>query len=242
MAGFAIFMTIVIYGFFSAVVATIMSVTLVLVARRRVPQDSPGRRNLLRTCGFAPFAGLLWLIVAFLIHVQISNRLAHQDCGSLSGDPYVTLPNGYVLGSLNTYDGYIVAPGYKTDVPFTGPGYVRGLIDLKWDGTTFSGTYFDSNLPPTYVRGFTFDTRDLSIRTFDPPPITWQPGDPSPEDHPYSYWRLYQRYRHHWPNFVLLALILAGEGTIAVGLYRPWRIVTKTVTPTEPKSTKLLNL
>jgi hypothetical protein len=227
MAGFAIFMTVLIYGFFSAVSATIMSIILVLIAKRRISQDSPGRSRLLKTCGFAPFAGLLWLLVAFLIHVQISNRLAHQDCGNLSGDPYVTLPNGYVLGSLNTYNGYIVAPGYKTDMPFTGPGYVRGLIDLKWDGTIFSGTYFDSNLPPTYVRAFTFDTRDLSIRTFDPPPLTWQKGDPPVEDHPYSYWRLYQHYRHSWPNFVLFALIFAGEAAIAAGLYRKWRRVSR---------------
>jgi hypothetical protein len=223
MAGFAVFMTIVIYGFVAILLATIVSVALVVIAKRRISEDSPGRGELIKACRFAPFAGVLWLIVALLIHVVISNGLAHQDCG-LSGDPYVTLPNGYVLGSLNTYDGYIVAPGHKTDMPMTGPGYVRGIIDLKWDGAVFAGTYFDTDAPPTDVRGFTFDTRDLSIRTFDPPPLTWHAGDPSPEEHPYSYWRLYQRYRHHWPNFVLLALILAGEISIGTRLYRKWTI------------------
>ena len=56
----------------------------------------------------APFLAFSWLIAAFVLHVLISNNLAHQDCGfGLSPDPWVTLPNGYVLGSHNTYDGYI---------------------------------------------------------------------------------------------------------------------------------------
>jgi hypothetical protein len=221
MAGFAVFMTIVTYGFLLIVAATIASIAMVMLARKRLPQGLEGRRAFLSICGFAPFAGLLWLIVALLIHVQISNKLAHQDCG-LSGDPYVTLPNGYVLGSHNTYDGYVVAPGYETGVPFTGTGYVRGLIDLHWNGSIFSGTLFDADYRPHYVRGFTFDTRDLSIKTFDPPPLTWHEGDPSPLEHPYSYWNLYAQYRHHWPNYIFIALILAGEGAIAFRLWRRW--------------------
>jgi uncharacterized BrkB/YihY/UPF0761 family membrane protein len=81
MAGFAVFMTIVTYGFLLIVVATIASIVLVMLIRKRFPQGLEGRRAFLNICGFAPFAGLLWLIVALLIHVQISNKLAHQDCG-----------------------------------------------------------------------------------------------------------------------------------------------------------------
>jgi hypothetical protein len=97
-------------------------------------------------------------VIAFLIHVQISNRLAHQDCG-LSGDPYVTLPNGYVLGSLNTYSGYIKAPGYETGGPVAGPGYVRSIIDLNFSDPYFVGTQFDHET--SSVRSFVFDTRKL---------------------------------------------------------------------------------
>jgi hypothetical protein len=225
MAGFAIFMTVVIYGFCGIVLAIIASITLVLLAKRRLSKELEGRSAFLKACRFAPFAGLLWLVAAFLIHVQISNRLAHQDCG-LSGDPYVTLPNGYALGSHNTYDGYIAAPGYQTDVPVTGPGYVRSIIDLHWKDGVFSGTLFDFGTEPNSVRGFTFDTRDLSVKTFDPPPLTWHEGDPSPTEHPYSYWNLYTKYRRHWPNYIFVALILAGEGTIAFRLWQCWRSIS----------------
>ena len=225
MAGFAIFMSIVIYGFCAIVLATIASITLVLLARKRLPKELQGRRTFLNACGFAPFVGLLWLIAAFVIHVAISNRWAHQDSGL--GDPYVTLPNGYVLGSLNADDGYVVAPGYETGVPFTGTGYVRGLIDLHCNDGVFSGTLFDADARPNYVRGFTFDTRDLSIKTFDPPPLTWHEGEPSPLDHPYSYLNLYTQYRHHWPNYIFIVLIFAGEGTIALALWRRWTSMRK---------------
>jgi hypothetical protein len=226
MAGFAIFMTIIIYGFLGIVLATIVAVTLVLLAKKRLPKNMPGRSAFLKACRIVPFSGLLWLVAAFLIHVQISNRLAHQDCG-LSGDPYVTHPNGYILGSLNADDGYVVAPGYETGVPFTGTGYVRGLIDLHWNDGVFSGTLFDADSRPNYVRGFTFDTRDLSIKTFDPPPLTWHEGEPSPLEHPFSYWNLYTKYRHHWPNYIFIALILAGECAIALSLWRSWTLLRR---------------
>jgi hypothetical protein len=219
MAGFAVFMTIVTYGLLLLVLATIASIALVMRARKRLPEGLEGRRAFLHICAFAPFAGLLWLIVALLIHVQISNKLAHQDPG-LSGDPYVTLPNGFVLGSHNTYDGYIVAPKYETGVPVTGPGYVRSIIDLDWKDGIFSGTQFDFN--SSKVRRFTFNTQDLSIKTFDLGPLTWHAGDPSPLDHPYSYWNLYAQYRHHWPNYILVAVIILGESGIAFVLWGGW--------------------
>jgi len=69
----------------------------------------------------APFLAFFWLIAAFALHVSISNKVAHHDCGfGLSPDPWVTLPNGYKLGSLNTYDGFIAAPGVETAQPVFG--------------------------------------------------------------------------------------------------------------------------
>jgi hypothetical protein len=219
MAGFAIFMASITYVFVAILFATIASIMLVLIAKKRLTKGLQERRTFLYTCGFAPFVGLLWLLAAFFIHVQISNRLAHQDC-SLSGDPYVTIPNGYVLGSHNTQDGYVVAPGYETDVPVTGSGYVRSIIDLQWKDGVFSGTQFD--FKDSKVREFTFDNRDLSINTFDPGPLNWHAGEPSSLEHPFSYWNLYAQYKHHWPNYIFLALSLAGEGAIAFALWRLW--------------------
>ena len=171
---------------------------------------------------------------AFLIHVQISNRLAHQDCG-LSGDPYVTLPNGYVLGSLNTYSGYIKAPGYETDTPVAGPGYVRSIIDLKFSDPYFVGTQFDHETAS--VRSFVFDTRTLEFHSSEPNTEERRPSDRSTQAALYawgvaqtqvqndsdSYWKMYHRYRHRWPKYVFLAILAAGEFGIFFYVRESWK-------------------
>jgi hypothetical protein len=129
MAGFAVVMTIFTYGIVGILGAGVLSLILFLKARRKLRDEGRRDHSLILKSVAAPFLGLAWLLVAVLIHIQASNRLAHQDCG-LSGDPYVTLPNGYEVGSHNTYDGYIRAPGSRTDVPVAGPGYVRSIISL----------------------------------------------------------------------------------------------------------------
>ena len=93
------------YGAIGLVLAGVSSLCLYFVAKRRVRGEEQSRGRALVTMASAPFLALGWLVVALFIHVQISNRFAHQDCG-FSPDPYVTLTNGYVLGSHNTYDGY----------------------------------------------------------------------------------------------------------------------------------------
>ena len=161
MAGLWVLTVIATITFCALVAACIVSVILYVAARRRNRKEGRSGRRLTVVNACAPFLGLLWLAVAFLIHVQISNRIAHQDCG-LSSDPYVTLPNGYVVGSLNTYDGYFVAPGFKTDLPVMGPGYVRSLIDLKYSTPNFAGTMFD--VRTSSVRNFIHDTRTQMIQ------------------------------------------------------------------------------
>ncbi len=238
MAGFAIVMTILIDGFFAIVIATIISITLVLLARKRLPQEVQGRRAFLTICGFAPFAGLIWLVAVLIIHVEVSNKLAHQDCG-FSPDPYVTLPNGYILGSHNTYDGYIVAPGYQTDVPVSGPGYVRSIIDLRLSNGFFIGTQFD--FKTSSVSSFVFDTRTRVFQVSDTEGATshafqsadkndvdrWAAAETSAHDDATSYWVMYAQYRHHWPNYILIALILGGESTIACWLWAHWTSIRK---------------
>src|ERR1700735_1788239 len=142
MAGFAVVMPILTYGIFALVAAGVSSLCLYRYAKRRVNKEGFSGRRVIVASALAPFLALLWLVISLLIHVGISNRLAHQDCG-LSGDPYVTLPNGYGLGSDNTYDGYFKAPGFETDVPVAGPGYVRSIVDLRLSNGIFTGTQFD---------------------------------------------------------------------------------------------------
>ena len=233
MAGFAVFMTIMAVAVVGIVVAWILSVILYFIGRRRA-RNGLGNRRAVFIGATAPFLGLLWLAVAFLIHVAISNRLAHQDCG-LSGDPYVTLPNGYVLGSLNTYSGYIKAPGYETDMPVAGPGYVRSIIDLKFSDPYFVGTQFDHET--SSVRSFVFDTRTLEFRASEPKIREGRPLDPSSQaavdawgdaqahvqTDPDSYWKMYYQYRRRWPRYVFLVILAAGEFGIFFYVRESWK-------------------
>ena len=233
MAGFAVLMTIIAVAVVGVVVASILSLVLYVIGRRRA-RGGLGSRTAVFIGATAPFLGLLWLAVAFLINVVISNRLAHQDCG-LSGDPYVTLPNGYVLGSLNTYSGYIKAPGYETDTPVAGPGYVRSIIDLKFSDPYFVGTQFDHET--SSVRSFIFDTRTLEFRASEPKTRESRPLDPSSQaaldawgdaqthvqTDPDSYWKMYYRYRHSWPNYLFWAILAAGEFGIFLYVRGYWK-------------------
>jgi hypothetical protein len=219
MAGFAVFMTIITYGFFAVVGACVLSLMLYFHAKKSLQNESPNSRKSVTIIVLAPFFGLLWIVMALLIHVEISNRLAHQDCG-LSGDPYVTLPNGYELGSHNTYDGYIKAPGAETDVPIAGPGYVRSIINLQFIDGKFTGTQFD--FKTSSVRRFEFDARTQAFQSSPEGPLTWDAANTEAQQGARSYWELYALYRHHWPNYILLALILGGEGTIGFLVWKSW--------------------
>lgn len=232
MAGFAVFMTLVTLAFTGLVAACLLAAVLFGVAKGRVRKGISTRKAIFAGV-VAPFLGLFWIAAAFLIHVQISNKLAHQDCG-LSGDPYVTLPNGYELGSHNTYDGYIKAPGYETGAPLTGPGYVRSIVHLQFSDPYFIGTQFDFNT--SRVRSFVFDTRTREFRSSEPDsPVSrsfdssdkaamdaWTDANNHAQRDAESYWTLYRTYRHQWPKYVFITLIAAGEITIFLWLRTLW--------------------
>jgi len=239
MAGFAIVMTILTYGVLGFLAACVASLCLYFYSKRRAREEGRSR-NVVVVTTVAPFVALLWLVIALLIHVQISNKLAHQDCG-FSPDPYVTLPNGYTLGSHNTYDGYFHAPGFETDVPFAGPGYVRGIIDLEFSNGYFKGTQLEGKT--SKFRRFVFDTRTRAFQAADtdgpdgvPLQATGDAGldafaaaQTSVHEDATSYWILYAKYRHHWPNYILLALIIAGEGAIFFWVWKLWAVAATPV-------------
>lgn len=211
MAGFAVFMEFLTWGFVLLLVAIILSVVLYRSAKRTCPKSTAATRTYRITSTLAPFLGLLWLLAALILHVVISNDVAHQSVG-FSPDPYVTLPNGFRLGSLNTYSGYIVAPGYKTDVPVTGTGYVRSIIDVAWVGDIFRGSLFDfqSSSPQNFV----FNTKTLHIETSPVGPTTWEAANDKAQLGPQSYWLLYRQYRHIWTTYVFLGILILGEALI----------------------------
>ncbi|QEE30603.1 hypothetical protein FTW19_22995 [Terriglobus albidus] len=184
------------------------------------------------SCGAVPFIGLLWLaFIVLFVHVKISNKWAHQDSG-MSGDPYVTLPNGYRLESGNTYDDTLVAPGFHSDVPIAGPGYVRSIIHLKIDGDEFVGDQYCFETDS--IRPFRFDMKTMRFeapecastqnKTFgargDEAGEVWGDAQTHARFDTDGFWALYDRYRHHWPNYVLAVLIILGEGALILGVRR----------------------
>lgn len=211
MAGFALFMEFLAWGSVLLVLAIVLSVVLYLSAKRAYPESTAATRTYRISSTLAPLLGLLWLLASLILHVIISNYLAHQSVG-FSPDPYVTLPNGFRLGSHNTYDGYIVAPGYDTDVPVTGPGYVRSIIDVAWVGRTFRGSLFDFH--SSSMQNFVFNTKTLHIETSPVGPTTWEAANDKAQLGPQSYWLLYRQYRHIWPTYVFLGILILGEALI----------------------------
>jgi hypothetical protein len=214
-----VIMTIIRDGIIGILIAGVLSIILTTLARQKLRNEGRTDSRFVAKCAVAPFLGLAWFIFALLVHVQVSNKLAHQDCG-LSGDPYVTLPNGYEVGSLNTYNGYIKAPGAKTDVPVAGPGYVRSIITLRLADRGFTGTLFD--FKTSTVQRFTFDTRTQAYQSSPLGPSSWEAANDEAQSGDGSYWKIYATYRHRWPNYVLLILILIGEAAIGLWVWKAW--------------------
>jgi hypothetical protein len=215
MAGFAVVMTFLTWGFILTIVSIVLSISLFRFAKRSFPDSIYAAKRYRAFNAAAPFLALGWLVATLILHTFISNHLAHQSVG-YSPDPYVTLPNGYVVGSLNTYSGYVHAPGVTTDIPWIGRGYVRGIIDLEFRDGRFIGTYLDSKSQfqprgTDHVKNFVFDTRDQSIQTSD----TNTAGDFTSQQNSVhqdqdSYWNLYARNRHGWPAVVFWVILLGG--------------------------------
>ena len=78
-------MTIISWGVIGLIGAGVLSLVLFSLARRKLRKEDRTDHGFIVRNVAAPFLGLVWLVAALLIHVQISNRLARQDCG-LSGD------------------------------------------------------------------------------------------------------------------------------------------------------------
>ncbi|MEG9433348.1 hypothetical protein [Terriglobus sp. ADX1] len=212
-------MTFLTWGLILAIGSIALSIILFRLTKRSFPDSTHAARRYRIFNAIAPFLALGWLVATFITHSYISNHIAHQSVG-YSPDPYVTLPNGYVVGSLNTYSGYVHAPGVDTDIPWIGRGYVRGIIDLELRDGRFIGTYLDSKsqFQPQgtgHVRNFVLDTRDESIQTSD----TNVAGDfisqqDTVHQDQHSYWNLYVQNRHRWPTVAFWLILLGGWGAI----------------------------
>jgi hypothetical protein len=224
MAGVYYLFLFVFWMFVGLAVAVIAAILLFNSASRRRKS-----RVIVLACTAAPFVGLLWLAVALFLHAKISNDLAHQDAG-MSGDPYVTLPNGYKLESGNTYDNRLVAPGFQSDMPIAGAGYVRSIIDLEIVGDEFVGTQYDFSTDSIRPFRFNMKTREFSAsgRTATSDETLhagsssekWGEAQTRARNDPNSFWVLFDTYRHPWPKYILMLLIILGEGGLILGVRR----------------------
>ena len=226
MSGLYYLVVLAFWAFFGLIVAVIAAVILFRSASRRLKS-----RVVVLSCTVAPFVGWLWLGVVLFLHVEISDHLAHQDFG-MSARPHVTLPNGYRLESGNTYDNRLVAPGFHSDVPIAGPGYVRSIIHLEIVDDEFIGTQYD--FTTNSLRPFRFNIRTREFSAPGRTPTTdetlnahsnndhdkWGEAQTQARSDPNSFWVLFERYRHHWPNYILTVLIVLGEGGLVVGVRR----------------------
>jgi hypothetical protein len=218
---------LVVFAFWGAVgfVVSIASAILLVRSARRRQKDA----WTVAVCGVAPFIGLLWIAFTLFLHIRISNNLAHQDFG-MSGDPYVTLPNGYRLESGNTYDNRLVAPGSQSDIPIAGPGYVRSIIHLQIDGDDFVGDQYD--FTTRSIRPFRFNMKTGRFSAPGPTPTAdetlhakiddagdiWGNAQTQARTDSNGFWNLYAKYRQHWPAYLLITLVVLGEGGLIVGV------------------------
>lgn len=111
-------------------------------------------------------------------------------------------------------------PGAKTDVPVAGPGYVQSIVTLYLAGDKFTGTQFD--FTTSSVHRFAFDTHTQSFQSAPEGPLSWEVANDRAQLRKESYWKISAEYRHHWPNYILLILIVSGEGAIGLWARRAW--------------------
>src|SRR5882724_5729339 len=115
MAGFGIFMMFLYVGTIGLGLAVITSIALVLLAKRRLSRHvtpSAQRRVFLWTSGLTPFIVLAWIVTVFILYSVVNESVFHRDNG-MSTDPHTPLPNGYIIGSVDYHEGYILTPGHQ---------------------------------------------------------------------------------------------------------------------------------
>lgn len=233
MAGFSVFVGFLSLCIVGGASAFALALALRVLAKRRIERLGYRKHPFVTRCEIAPFLGLAWVLASFIVHVVVSNQIAHQDCGfELSVEPYVTLPNGYVVGDYG--EGYVRAPGASSDLPLLektrgngkpdtyappyGPGYIRSVYELQWTGRYFLGTQFDYGDSKTHP--FLFDTSDWNYHEFSGEDnAAWAATKTQFHYVGNNYMNLYWKYWKRWPKYVFIAMIVFGELLIVRWVY-----------------------
>ena len=161
------------YGFAGVVAAGVVAGILVFLARAYLPPSLPGRRTFLWRCARAPFLGLVWILITWIVYSYLLGSIFHRDNG-LSTNWHAPMPNGYVVGNRSYAFGYLVGPGIKSgsDYPPDGPGSVAAILYLQETEPYLLGKRFVSDSIPA-ARGaydykyFLVDTRTHQILRWD---------------------------------------------------------------------------
>ena len=234
MDGLSLVLTLLFYRVAGSLIVIIASPMLVWLGRKRIALNTRGRGGFLWVCGLAPLAAVLWVWVCFVGYSYVNRTIFHQDDG-LTDDPYVTLPDNFVIGKQVDYCwGYIAGSGQQThgfDKCHSpdGRGLVSGVTEVQIADHYILGTRSVADADPNFLRGgahtvtsyFLLDRRTGSVEHFaskeDLSAAASSKGiDMSPE-----YIGLtYARHRVHWIDWLLVPAQLFGvAGLLAFLLF-----------------------
>jgi hypothetical protein len=255
MAGFGIFMVFLELATIGLVAATIAAILLVLWGKKYISLGTDAARceRFILACGIAPFAGLLWILLVFVAYSYANNSFFHRDNG-LSTNPHAPLPNGYIVGSVDYQEGYVLSPGHRMNgFPHNAEDCIAQVLNMQVTQDYILGTQFV--WPTVNISYFIWELRThnqlyfTSLAEFQSaaaqrglwiatvPNETWvNPEIQAPTDKQgvrvdlVSYWDFYQKYRHTWFDYFAVLFMIAGQFTILILLIK-WGRKIRIATP-----------
>jgi hypothetical protein len=105
--------------------------------------------------------GLLWVLFSFVVYSYAIGIFFYRD-NRMSTNPHAPLPDGFVIGSVDYHNGYIISP--KTTMsgfPHDGPDCVAEVLELQVADPYLLGSKFI--WPSTNKEYFMLDTRSRAI-------------------------------------------------------------------------------
>lgn len=164
MAGFGIFMEFAFFAVLGIVAAAALAIALVHWGQRVVPASNPARRSFLWRCGKTPFLGLLWVLFSFVVYSYAVGLLFYRD-NRLSTNPHTPLPDGFIIGSVDYHNGYIIRPHMTMEgFPHDSPDCVADVLELQIADPYLLGSKFI--WPSSTKEFFLLDTRSGAVTKF----------------------------------------------------------------------------
>jgi hypothetical protein len=259
MAGFGIFMEFLALTLTGLLIATIVAFLLWFFGKTYISDEvaAPVRQRFLRACRIAPFAGLLWILFVFVLYSYTNDWFFHRD-DSMSTNPHAPLPNGYIVGSVDYHEGYILGPGHQmSGFPHNGDDRLAQVLNMKvtksyiignqfvWPTVNISYFIWDLQTGEQYHFGSQIEFRlaaaERGIQIGTIPNETWVSTDEQLANNGQgtrvdlvSYWDFYQKYRHTWFDNLAVMFAIAGQLVILILLIKWGRQLRIDALRTEP--------